>query len=57
MNDRQMLFNIISVLTARLGGEVVINYDEVENPVCTGTVTRDDHKRTLTIVAKPEATE
>ena len=48
MNDMQTLYNMIAILTEKLGGNVVITQDEVEHPP-EGTVTRDDVARTLTL--------
>jgi len=39
-NDTQNLYNIIAILTKKLGGKVTITQAEIENPP-RGTATRD----------------
>lgn len=49
MDDKQSLYNIIAILTERLGGEVVLTHDEIDNPPVIANAIRDGLKNTVTI--------
>lgn len=44
----QALYNMIAILTQRLGGKVEITFDEIDNPP-TGELVRNVQTETITI--------
>lgn len=52
MNDNQWFYDVISILTKKLGGEVTITQAELRADVPPATVIRNDALGTITITSK-----
>ena len=49
MDDTQSLYNIIALLVDKLGGEVSLSYDEIDNPPVIANAIRNGVTNTVTI--------